>query len=215
MTLAVQAFRMGAEPFFFNQSVEKNAKAVYATVMKYFILICCVIFIGVGMFPDVFKIIIGENYHEGLHIVPVLLLANLFLGIYYNQSVWYKLTDKTAFATMIPIAGAVITLGLNYFLIPALGYSGSAWATLGCYFSMVVISWLMGQKYYFIPYNLKKILFYLISSVLICISGLYILNHIENNTITIVARFVLFLLFIVICWWLDIGKIVRGKKQKT
>ncbi|MFI5173114.1 MAG: lipopolysaccharide biosynthesis protein, partial [Chitinophagales bacterium] len=91
MTLAVQGFRMGAEPFFFSQSSEKNAAATYARVMKYFVIICCFIFLGVGMFPDIFKIIIGENYHSGLKIVPILLLANLFLGIYYNQSIWYKL----------------------------------------------------------------------------------------------------------------------------
>ncbi len=213
MKLAVQGFRMGAEPFFFNQSVEQNAKTIYATVMKYFVIICCFIFLSVGMFPDIFKIIIGENYHEGLFIVPILLMANLLLGIYYNQSVWYKLTDKTTFATVIPITGALITLALNYFLIPVMGYEGSAWATLGCYFSMVVMSWIIGQKHYHVPYNLRKIIFYLISSTIICLIGLYILNHSDNHSITIASRIGLFILFVAITWWLDLGKLLRSVRK--
>ncbi|MFN3939279.1 MAG: lipopolysaccharide biosynthesis protein, partial [Chitinophagales bacterium] len=140
MTLAVQAFRMGAEPFFFASANEKNAPNTYAKVMKYFVIVCCFIFLGVGMFPDIFELLIGANYREGLFIVPILLLANLLLGVYYNQSVWYKLTDKTGFATFIPIAGALVTIVLNYYFIPAFGYAGAAWATLGCYLSMVVLS---------------------------------------------------------------------------
>lgn len=217
MTLAVQGFRMGAEPFFFNHSIEKNAKLVYAQVMKYFVIICCFIFLGVGMFPDIFKIIIGSEYHAGLFIVPILLLANLFLGIYYNQSVWYKLTDKTAFATIIPIAGALITLVMNYFLIPVIGYAGSAWATFACYFSMVVMSWVIGQKHYHVPYNLRKILFYLISSVILCLIGLYILNHSSNHTITILSRIILFGIFAAITWWLDLSVLIKSflKRNKS
>lgn len=154
MTLAV-GFRMGAEPFFLNNRWKKcpdhlcKCYEIFCDSLLYY-------FLGVGMFPDIFKIIIGEEYHEGLHIVPILLLANLFLGIYYNQSVWYKLTDKTVFATIIPIVGAVITIALNFILIPILGYTGAAWTTLACYFSMVVMSFIIGQKHYHVPYNLRK-----------------------------------------------------------
>ena len=211
MTLAVQGFRMGAEPFFFKQSLEKNAPITYANVMKYFVIACCIIFLGVGMFPDIFKIIIGEEYHEGLHIVPILLLANLFLGIYYNQSVWYKLTDKTVFATIIPLVGAVITIGLNFILIPVLGYTGAAWTTLSCYFSMVVMSFIIGQKHYHVPYNLRKIIAYLFVSILLCLAGLGIYNTLENYILSVVTRVILLALFFIFSWWLDISKLVRSK----
>lgn len=216
MTLAVQAFRMGAEPFFFSSSTEKNAPQTYARVMLYFVIICCCIFLSVGMFPDVFKIIIGENYHAGLFIVPILLLANLFLGVYYNMSVWYKLTDKTGFATIIPIAGAAITIGLNYFLIPLLGYAGAAWATLGCYFSMVVLSWIIGQQHYHVPYNLKKISAYIIISVLLCLIGLQCMHWFDQQVIiAAVLRIILLLAFAAFAWWLDIHSIKTQLTRNT
>ncbi|MEZ5013002.1 MAG: polysaccharide biosynthesis C-terminal domain-containing protein [Chitinophagales bacterium] len=213
MTLAVQGFRMGAEPFFFSQATEKNAPATYAQVMKYFVLICCFIFLGVGMFPDVFKIIIGPEYRSGLHIVPILLMANLFLGIYYNQGVWYKLTDKTAFATIIPIAGALITLTLNIILIPRIGYTGSAWATLCCYGSMVLLSHFIGQRYYHVPYNLRKILFYLAAAFGLCMLGLWIYNHLDNTLLAIALRILLFGVFFLAGWWLDIRAIIKRAKN--
>ncbi len=208
MTLAVQGFRMGAEPFFFSRSGDANAPSMYAMVMKYFVVVCCVIFLGVGLFPDIFKIIIGEAYHEGLHIVPILLLANLFLGIYYNQSVWYKLTDKTAFATIIPIAGAVITIAMNYFLIPTFGYTGAAWATLTCYLSMVVMSHIIGQKHYRVPYNLRKIIAYILISIALCLVGLWINNLLDNLIISLTIRLVFIGIFIAFAWWLDLKKII-------
>ncbi|MBC8172769.1 MAG: polysaccharide biosynthesis C-terminal domain-containing protein [Chitinophagales bacterium] len=210
MTLAVQAFRMGAEPFFFAQSVDKNAPVTYANVMKYFVILCCFIFLGVGIFPDIFKIIIGKNYHEGLFIVPVLLLANLFLGIYYNQSVWYKLTDKTSFATIIPLAGAAITLSFNYILIPYLGYAGSAWSTLACYFGMVVLSYYIGQKYYPVPYNLRKITLYLIAAVVLCLLGLQFVKWLDEAIVfSFILRFLLLCLFFLLFWWMDGGSMLK------
>lgn len=208
MTLAVQGFRMGAEPFFFNRAGDENAPNLYARVMKYFVVVCCVIFLGVGLFPDIFKIIIGEDYHEGLHIVPILLLANLFLGIYYNQSVWYKLTDKTAFATIIPIAGAVITITMNYFLIPVFGYTGAAWATLTCYLSMVIMSHVIGQKYFKVPYNLRKIIAYILVSVILCLLGLMINNLMSNIFISIAIRIIFIGVFFAFAWWLDLKKLI-------
>jgi len=212
MTLAVQAFRLGAEPFFFTSSTEKNAPRTYAAVMLYFTIICCFIFLAVGMFPDVFKIIIGKNYHSGLFIVPILLLANLFLGMYYNMSVWYKLTDKTAFATVIPLAGAAITITLNYFLIPAMGYAGAAWATLGCYFSMVALSWIIGQKHYYVPYNLRKLAVYIFTSVLLCMLGLRFLHWFDQQVVlAVLFRIILFAVFFGFAWWLDLHKLKSNK----
>lgn len=212
MTLAVQGFRMGAEPFFFSQSTDKNAPALYAVIMKYFVIACCIIFLGVGLYPDLFKIIIGSEYHSGLYIVPVLLLAQLFLGIYYNQSVWYKLTDKTTFATIIPIAGAVITLLLNFVLIPRIGYAGAAWATLTCYVSMVIMSYLVGQKHYHVPYPMRKIITYIALSVILCVIGLQIFRHIELVWLSIALRGMLCILFIGFAWWLDVRALLRARK---
>ena len=211
MTLAVQGFRMGAEPFFFSHSVEQNAKAVYAQVMKYFVIACSMILLGVGMFPDVFKIIIGEEFHSGLPIVPILLMANLFLGIYYNQAVWYKLTDKTAFATIIPLAGAAITIIMNYLLIPRIGYTGSAWATFGCYFSMVIMSYFIGQKHYHVPYNLRKIGAYILMALALCLLGLYILHHSSHPAFAVIIRIIFFIIFCGFAWWLDLSKLFKRR----
>jgi O-antigen/teichoic acid export membrane protein len=161
MTLFIQAFRFAAEPFFFAQAKGEDAKQTYADVLQYFIMVCSIIFVGVLLFLDVFKHFIGVSYHSGLKVVPILLLANLFLGAYYNLSIWYKLTDKTRLGALVSIVGAVITLILNYLWIPYFGYEGSAWATLICYFSMAAISFFLGQHYYPVPYKTKRTLSYL------------------------------------------------------
>lgn len=207
MTLAVQAFRMGAEPFFFHQSSSEKAPAIYAMVMKYFLIVCCLIFLGVGMFPDVFKIIIGENYHSGLNIIPILLFANLLLGVYYNQSVWYKLTDRTLYATIIPVAGAILSIIANFILIPIAGYTGAAWSHVICYGSMVILSYIIGQKHYWIPYNIRKLGVYAGSSILLCLLGLGILNWTDGHIISLLLRFTLLAGFAWFVWWLD------GRKQ--
>ena len=157
ITLFIQAFRFAAEPFFFARAKESDAKQTYAVVMQYFILICATIFLLVMLYIDIFKHLIGEKFREGLGVVPILLIANVFLGIYYNLSIWYKLTDKTRLGAVVSLIGAFITLVLNWLWIPAYSYVGSAWATLICYFSMVMISYWLGKKYYPVPYPLKRI----------------------------------------------------------
>lgn len=157
ITLFIQAFRFAAEPFFFSRAKEGDAQQTYATVMNYFTIVCATIFLGVMLYIDIFKYFIGEKFREGLSVVPVLLMANVFLGIYYNLSIWYKLTDKTRLGALVSFAGAVITLVLNYLWIPTYSYVGSAWATLICYFSMAVISYWLGQQYYPVPYPLRRI----------------------------------------------------------
>jgi O-antigen/teichoic acid export membrane protein len=161
ITLFIQAFRMGAEPFFFNHAKQDDARLTYARVMKYFMIVCATIFIGVLLYLDIFKYFIGKDYWEGLKVVPILLMANVFLGAYYNLSVWYKLTDKTALGARVSFIGAAITLILNWLLIPKFGYMGAAWATLICYFSMAAISYFLGQKHYPVPYPMRKIMAYL------------------------------------------------------
>tara|TARA_R110002020_G_scaffold72209_10_gene185886 strand:- start:12494 stop:13948 length:1455 start_codon:yes stop_codon:yes gene_type:complete len=167
MTLFVMAFRLGIEPFFFNHSGHENAKNTYATITKYFTLFGCLILLVVVVYIDVFKHILIPNsqYWEALKIVPLILLANLFLGVYHNLSVWYKVTDRTKYGAYISVFAAVVTLVLNYILIPIIGYMGSAIATLSAYGSMMVLSYLYGRKYYDVPYQVKKICGYLLLAI--------------------------------------------------
>lgn len=167
MTIFIQAFRFAAEPFFFAQSSQTNARSMYADVMKYFVIACLFIFLGIMLYLDIVQYFVGAAFRVGLGVVPVLLLANLFLGIYFNLSIWYKLTGQTMVGAWISLAGAAITIVLNLLLIPVMGYHGSAWATLACYFSMMVISWRVGKKHYPVPYETLKIMAMIAAALLI------------------------------------------------
>ena len=163
ITVFVQAFRMGAEPFFFRQSVEDSAQRTYARVMKFFVILVCGIFLFVMMYIDILKYFIQDkSMWVGLKVVPILLFANMFLGIYYNLSIWYKLSSNTRSGAYITLIGAAITLIVNYFFIPAFGYMASAWATFLCYGSMMVISYIWGQRVYPVPYAWKKLVAYMV-----------------------------------------------------
>ena len=163
MILFIQTFRFAAEPFFFAQEKDGGSRKIYADVMKYFTIIMAIIFLGVTIFYDVIKGFLGSEYHDerGFLVVSILLLANLFLGIYYNLSIWYKLTEKTKYGAYLSIFGAIITLSLNFTLIPVLGFVGCAWATLVCYFSMTVASYYLGKRHFSVPYQVKRIALYL------------------------------------------------------
>jgi len=161
MTLFIQMFRYASEPFYFANADKVNARIIFAQVMKYFVIVSLIIFLGVNLFIDLFKHFIGSAFHEGLHIVPVILFANLLLGIFFNLSIWYKLNNLTKYGAMITIMGALITFLVNWFFIPLYGYNASAWAHVACYGSMVVFSWWLGKKYYPIRYPLKSIGLYI------------------------------------------------------
>ena len=161
MSLFIQAFRFAAEPFFFAQSTKDNSRKIYADVMHYFTLFCVFIFLLVMLYMDWFQYFIGAPFRVGLGVVPILLMANLFLGIYVNLSIWYKLTDRTMLGAAVSIGGAVLTIILNILLIPSMGYFGSAWATLACYVGMAGVSYILGQKYYPVPYNTAKLFTYI------------------------------------------------------
>lgn len=167
MTLFATAFRLGVEPFFFNHAKEKNAPETYATITRYYAIMGSVILLFVVAFIDVFKrVLIPEAaYWEALIIVPVILTANLCLGIYHNLSVWYKISDRTHYGAMISVFGAIITLVLNLALIPLISYKGSAIATLAAYGSMMVISYLLGRRKFPIPYDVKAILGYMLLAI--------------------------------------------------
>jgi O-antigen/teichoic acid export membrane protein len=157
MNMFIQAFRYAFEPFFFSMKSSENDKEVYSRVMKYFIIFGLFIFLGMVLFIDIIKLIIDPVYHEGLKVVPIILMANLFYGIYFALSLWYKLTDMTRYGAYMAFTGAVITLLLNILLIPFIGYYGSAIAVFVSYFVMMTTSFFWGQKYYPVKYDLLTI----------------------------------------------------------
>jgi O-antigen/teichoic acid export membrane protein len=159
MMLFIQMFRYAAEPFFFSEHRKKDAKRTYSRVMTVFTAFSWFIFLMVTLYLDGFKYFIGKAFWAGLTIVPIVLSAKLFLGLFYNLSVWYKLTNKTLYGGLIALAGAVITIVMNVILIPHYGYVGSAWANFSAYLSMLILSYFWGRKIFPVPYNLKKILF--------------------------------------------------------
>lgn len=167
MTIFIQAFRLGAEPFFFNHAKEKNAKETYARIMKYFVIFGSAMLVFIIAYLDIFKSLIvrDESYWVAIKIVPIVLLANLCLGIYFNLAIWYKLTDKTRFGMYLSLVGALITIGFNVLMIEKIGFIASAWATLLAYGVMMILSYYFGQKYYAVPYNLKSILSYLVLAI--------------------------------------------------
>ena len=211
MTIFIQAYRYAAEPFFFAHEKEKNAKETYAHLMNYFVMTTSIIFVATMLYIDVVMLFVGKPFREGAAVVPILLLANMFLGIYYNLSVWYKLTNKTKFGAYISLFGAAITIGLNYYWIPRIGYMGSAWATLICYGSMMVISYVIGKKYYSIPYDWISIL------VMIGLSlGFYqvsLLFHIETLWIKLMVNTLVLFVFLIILGayqWKYVKSILRS-----
>jgi O-antigen/teichoic acid export membrane protein len=180
ITISVQAFRMGAEPFFFKQAQSDNAPKTYARVMKFFVITLCIMFLGVVLYLDIWKLFIrNPEMYIGLSVVPILLMANIFLGIYYNLSIWYKLSNKTMAGAWITLLGACITITINYLAIPHFGYMASAWATFFCYGTMMVVSYKWGQKVYFIPYATKKLIAYFVICLLIY--GINNLVHMISN----------------------------------
>lgn len=140
------------------------------------------------------KYFVGKDFWVGLQVVPILLLANLFLGVFFNLSIWYKLSNKTRYGALLTIFGAVITIVLNIIFIPIWGYVGSAWATLICYVSMTVLSYYIGQKYFPVPYQVGKILMYLFIAIALFISSKFLITNTE--TLNLVANNFIVLFFI-------------------
>jgi len=175
MVLFRTAYTLGIEPFFFSHSKNENAPQTYATITKYFVIFGSFILLSVIVFADILKYLMirDSSYWEAMKVVPLIILANFFLGIYTNLSVWYKLIDKTYIGAYISIVGAIVTLVLNFLLIPKMSYYGSAIATIAAYGTMMGISYFLGNKYYPIPYDIKKITGYLGLSILFSIISFY------------------------------------------
>lgn len=198
ITISIQAFRMGAEPFFFKQAETDQAQKTYAKVMKFFVISLCVMFLLVMLYIDIWKLFIqNPAMYVGLKVVPILLIANMFLGVYYNLSIWYKLSNKTMAGAWITLFGALITILINYLAIPHFGYMASAWATFFCYGSMMVVSYFWGQQVYPVPYATKKLIAYFIISLLIY--GINNLVHLvsSNQPFNYLFATILLVLFIV------------------
>jgi O-antigen/teichoic acid export membrane protein len=202
MNVAVQAFRFAAEPFFFSNANDKYSPVLFATINHYFIIVCCILLFGVSVNLDIFKHLLRDQaYWEGLGIVPILLTAYLFLGVYYNLTVWFKLTDKTYYGTIITIGGALITILMNYFLIPIAGYTGSSWAALICYFSMAAACYMIGQRYYPIPYRIMPALAYIAGTLLI-VYGIYQIP-VSGPIVSLILKNVLFLVYLIIIYAIE------------
>jgi O-antigen/teichoic acid export membrane protein len=203
MTLFATGFRLGIEPFFFSHSDSENPQKAYAQITNYFVILGSTILLAVIVFADVLKVLIVRNeaYWEAMPVVPILILASFFLGIYHNLSVWYKVTDKTRYGAFISVIGAIITLLINYFGIPHFGYVASAFATLLAYGTMMILSYYIGKKQYPIPYNLRKIGFYLSISILFSILSFYVFDR------NLIAGSVLLVLFLGIFYKLENEKL--------
>ncbi len=203
ISLFTQAFRYSAEPFFFRNAERSDSKQIYADVTRYFTIFSLIGFLVVACYIDQFKYLIGSTYWDALVIVPIVLMANVFLGMYYNVSIWYRLADKTSYGAYIALAGAAITISLNWIWIPTYGYIGSAWATLMCYFGMTVLCYLSGRKYYHIPYPLGRMALYILLSV----GLLWISTEIRTFSLTSVQQFLLqtalILSFVLVAWLME------------
>jgi len=195
MTLYIMAFRLGAEPFFFNHAHKENAKETYAKILTWFTIVGALFMLIVVVYINLFAgiLLAKPEYYQALAIVPIILLANLFLGIYNNLSVWYKLTDRTKYGMYFSVFGALLTIAFNLILIPKIGFMASAWATLIAYGTMTIISYFYGKKYYAVPYNIRKVILYIVISVgLSFISYNYFKENYFISTLIIIA-FVVFI----------------------
>jgi O-antigen/teichoic acid export membrane protein len=213
LSIFIQAFRLGSEPFFFSHAKTANAKETYARIMHYFVLVVCLITLSLVANIELLKYFIKGNadqqalYWSGLKIVPVLLFAYVFLGVYMNLSIWYKLSDQTRYGLYISGVGAVLTIGLNIWLIPHYSYVASAWITLLAYLSMAVLSYILGQKKYPIPYRLKRNAAYILLAIVLVWLSFIVFNKnifIGNG---------LLLAYILVVYWLEKKEVMAILKR--
>ena len=202
MMIFIQMFRYAAEPFFFAEAKKKNAKDTYSRVMSLFVGFTWSIFLMVTLYIDVFKHFIGEAFWPGLQIVPIILSAKLFLGVFYNLSVWYKLTNKTFYGALIATVGGMLTILLNVLLIPKFGYLGSAWASFVSYFVIMLLSYYWGKYHYKIRYNIRIIFSYTAFAVVVYIMSIIIKSTMPGHYYYIVSvLFVAFIIFVYYMWY--------------
>ena len=204
ITILIQAYRYAAEPFFFAQLKNEDKNKIYSKVMNYFVAAVCAVFLLVSLNLDLIKVFFIPNkaYWIGLKVVPILLIANVFLGVYFNQSIWYKLSNQTKFGAYIAVSGAFLTIAVNWIFIPKYGYMASAWATLIVYAFQMVVSYYLGQKYYPIKYNLRKFFLYLFSSLLLFfVAKSFIFD--EGSVLKFVVNNCIILIYLALIWFIE------------
>jgi O-antigen/teichoic acid export membrane protein len=215
INLAIQSFKFAAEPFFFGQGNNKEAPDLLARVTKWFVIVCVLLWVAVSLNMDVVGLFVNPERRVGLAIVPLLMLGNLFLGIYYNISFWFKLSDKTAYGTLITVVGLGVTFVLNALLIPHIGYMGCAWAFLISSFVMMALCYVLGEKHYPVPYNLASAAGYVLSGGLL----VYLASFVEIPDLWIsvlyhAALFALFLGCVVAVEWHTFGPVAARLMRK-
>lgn len=214
MTIFIQAFRFASEPFFFGKSKEKDSKQTYALVMKYFIIFCLFLFLATVFNLHWIKYLVGAEFRPGLKVVPILLLANLCLGVVYNLSIWYKLSGKTGYGAIISVFGACVTIAINVIFVPQYSYMACAWATLAAYGSMMVLSYVLGQKFFPISYNVRAIFFYtLIALAFYFVPHLYATK--ASKTIVLIVNNTLVLLFVFLIYKMEIHTLKKVRANGT
>jgi O-antigen/teichoic acid export membrane protein len=180
MMMFTQAFRYAYEPFIFAQHKDKNSKEAYADAMKFFIIFSLLIFLGMVFYLDIFKFVIHKDYWAGLRVIPIVLFSYIFQGVFFNLSLWYKLTDKTMYGAWFSVIGAAITIAINVIFVPVFSYMASAWAAFACYLVMMLLSYFYGQKHMPINYNMKSIAIYTALAV-----GLFLISLLINTPYTL------------------------------
>lgn len=221
MTVFIQAFRYAVEPFFFSHAKELDAKQMYASIMNYFVIACSFIFLATALnLPWIQLVFLSDNFRAGVGIVPILLIANLCLGVYFNLSIWYKLTNRTHYGAYLTIFGAIITLTLNFWWIPIIGYMGAAWTTLICYGSMAILSFIVGKRYYPVNYDLTRILGYFFFSLVLYFVGT--LPPFNSKMVSLIFGNILVLVYIIVVvlfekdnWRLSMKKNVVTNESKN
>lgn len=194
MAMLMQAFRYAYEPFVFGNSQGKDSKALYATAMKYFIVVAMIAFLAVVFYMDILRYIVAPAYWEGLKVVPIVMAAEIFMGIYFNLSFWYKLNDETYWGAIFSFVGCAVLLAMNLLLVPKFGYIACAWASFSGYFVAMVMSYAIGQKRNAINYDLKSIFAY--TALFVVVYTLSIVNPVENSILRMACNTVLLLVFV-------------------
>jgi O-antigen/teichoic acid export membrane protein len=213
MTLFIQAYRYAAEPFFFSNAKSVESKKLYAKVMDYFVFFGLFVFVFVTLFIDFTKYIIDKSYHEGLGIVPVLLIGKIFFGIAFNLSIWYKLTNRTNFGALLAFIEVIISILLNIVLIPVFGYVGSAWAAASAYFVMMFVSFWLGNKYYPIKYNYLKVLLYFSTAICIYFLNLYLRSSFNYYLVVNLLMIILFFALFIYVEKISLGNLIKIRKN--
>ena len=194
MAMLMQAFRYAYEPFVFGNSKEKDSKELYAKAMKYFIVIALIAFLVVVFYMDIMRYIISPSYWDGLAVVPIVMAAEIFMGIYFNLSFWYKLNDETYWGAIFSFIGCAILFAVNFIFVPRYGYMACAWASFAGYFTAMLLSYIVGQKRNAIGYDMKSIIKYIV--LFAAVYSISILNPIENSIARMACNTVLLIVYV-------------------